>query len=66
MRLFIARDGIGEAVLRFAVEHHDDAIVLVRRSRLERGRGAVIREVLESTPCPVLVVGVPAPVAAPA
>jgi nucleotide-binding universal stress UspA family protein len=31
--------------------------VLARRSRLETGRGRVLRTVLDQTPCPVLIVG---------
>ncbi len=57
VHLYHAHGDIGAAVVRFAAEHHEDAVVLVRRSRMETGRARVLREVLQHTPCPVLLVG---------
>ena len=54
---FLVQGDAGEAIARFAVEHESDAVVLARRSRLEPGRAAVLRAVLDQTPCPVLLVG---------
>jgi len=45
---------IGDAIIRCAADHHDDVIVLVRRSRLEPGRARVLRGVLNQTSCPIL------------
>jgi nucleotide-binding universal stress UspA family protein len=62
IRAFLARGDIGEEIVRFAVEHGEHAIVLVRRSGLEPGRARVLRAVLERMPCPALLVGgLPAP-----
>ncbi|HZT07532.1 MAG TPA: universal stress protein [Chloroflexota bacterium] len=47
---------VGEVIARFAAERAADGIVLVRRSHLEHGRAAILRAVLERTPCPVLLV----------
>ena len=57
MRTFLAQGDAGTAIARFAAEHASDAVVLARRSRLEPGRAAVLRAVLDQTPCPVLLVG---------
>lgn len=57
VRMFLACGEIGAEIVRFAAEHHHDAIVLVRRSRLEPGRAQALRAVLAHAPCPVLVVG---------
>jgi nucleotide-binding universal stress UspA family protein len=57
LRTFLAQGDAGEAITRFAAEHASDAVVLARRSRLEPGRAAVLRAVLDQTPCPVLLVG---------
>ena len=59
VRMFLARGEIGVEVTRFAAEHEDDAIVLVRRSRLEPGRAPALRAILDRTPCPILLVGGP-------
>jgi len=56
-RVFLATGTIGDAIARFAAEHHEDAVVLVRRSQLEQGRAVILRAVLNRTPCPVLLVG---------
>ncbi len=52
---------IASVVLRFVADHHDDVIVLVRRSRLETGRAEILRALLDQTPCPVLLTGAPPP-----
>jgi nucleotide-binding universal stress UspA family protein len=57
LRTFLAQGDAGEAITRFAAEHASDAVVLACRSRLEPGRAAVLRAVLDQTPCPVLIVG---------
>jgi nucleotide-binding universal stress UspA family protein len=57
VRTFLIQGDAGEAIARFAAEHNSDAVVLARRSRLEPGRAAVLRAVLDQTPCPVLLVG---------
>ena len=57
LRTFLAKGDAGEAITRFAAEHASDAVVLACRSRLEPGRAAVLRAVLDQTPCPVLIVG---------
>jgi nucleotide-binding universal stress UspA family protein len=57
VRTFLTHGDVGEAIARFAAEHKSDAVILVRRSRLEPGRAGVLRTVLDQTPCPVLLVG---------
>lgn len=47
----------GLEIVKFAEAGGHDAIVVVRRSRLEPGRAATLRAVLAHAPCPVLVVG---------
>ncbi len=47
----------GAEILRCAREGHCDAIVLVRRSRLEPGRATILRKVIQQSPCPLLLVG---------
>lgn len=50
--------GPSEAVvLQFVADHQNDAIVLVRTSHLEPGHGAILRTVLDQTPCPVILTG---------
>ena len=56
-RTFLVQGDIGEEIARFAAEHHSDAVVLARRSHLEPGHAGVLRAVLDTTPCPVLLVG---------
>jgi nucleotide-binding universal stress UspA family protein len=46
-------------ILRFAREGNCDAIVLVRRSRLETGRAKTLRTIIQRSSCPLLVVGGP-------
>ena len=48
-----------QEIIRFAREGSYDAIVLVRRSRLEPGRARTLREVIQQSPCPLIVVGGP-------
>lgn len=57
VQTYFAHGAAAAEIARFATEHGSDAIVLVRRSRLERGRARVLREVLQRTRCPVLLVG---------
>ncbi|MBF6591554.1 MAG: universal stress protein [Ktedonobacterales bacterium] len=62
MRVSVASaptEPVGEAIVRFATEQREDAIVLVRRSRLESTRAPVMRTVLAQAPCPILVIGTP-------
>ena len=56
----VADGTIASVVLQFVADHSDDVIVLVRRSRLEPGRAAILRMLLDQTPCPVLLTGAPA------
>lgn len=58
-RVFVSSGDIGDAIARFAGEHHEDAVVLVRRSRFEPNRARILRAVLDLTPCPVLLLGKP-------
>ncbi len=53
------RSDIGNAIAAFAAEHVEDAVVLVRRSHLERGRAPVLHAVFTCTQCPVLLVAGP-------
>jgi nucleotide-binding universal stress UspA family protein len=53
----VAAGTISSVVLQFVAEHHEDVIVLVRRSRLEAGHAQVLRTLLDKTPCPVLLTG---------
>jgi nucleotide-binding universal stress UspA family protein len=55
--VFVARGTIEDEIVRFAEEHREDVVVLVRCSKLEPGRARVLRAVLEHTPCPVLLTG---------
>ena len=59
VRVYLAQGDIGSEIARFAAEHEDDAVILVRRSHLEPGRARVLRAVLDRTSCPVLLVGAP-------
>lgn len=52
----IDAEEIGAAIVAFAAEHDDDAIVVVRRSRLDQGRADILQHLLDASPCPVLVV----------
>lgn len=57
----VASGTIANVVLQFVAEHHNDVIVLVRRSRLEPGHAEVLRAILDETPCPVFLTGTLAP-----
>lgn len=59
VRLSLASGDVGAEIPRFARDREADAVVLVRRSELQKGRGLVLRAVLAGAPCPVLVVGGP-------
>jgi nucleotide-binding universal stress UspA family protein len=52
----VQRGEIGEAIVRYAADHACDAIVLVRRSKLQPGRAGVLRLILARAPTPLLVV----------
>lgn len=54
VRVYLAYGAIEDEIIRFAVAHHEDMIVLVRRSHMEAGRAHVLRAVLHRSPCPVL------------
>ena len=54
VRVYLAYGAIEDEIIHFAVEHHEDMIVLVRRSHMEPGRARVLRAVLHRSPCPVL------------
>ena len=56
-RAFLTVGDIAPEIVRVAAEQRADGIVLVRRSHMEPGRAAVLRSVLETAPCPVLLVG---------
>jgi len=47
----------GPQIVQFAREGNYDAIVLVRRSRLEPDRARTLRHVIRESPCPLLIVG---------
>ncbi len=59
VEIFLAQGEAGSEIAHFARDRASDAIVLVRRSRLQPGRARILRAVLERTPCPVLIVGGP-------
>lgn len=56
VRSEIEKAGVANAILEFAKRETSDAIILVRRSSMEHGRAPVLRAILHSTPCPVLLV----------
>lgn len=60
LRVFHTHGDIVDEIANFASEHRADAVILVRRSHLEPGRARVLRSVLLRTPCPALLVGMPA------
>ena len=55
--IHVAHGSVGDAIIRYAGRHAVDAIVLVRRSRLQPGRARVLRLLLARTPSPILLVG---------
>ena len=59
VRVFLGQGDVGVEISRFAQEQEHDAIILVRRSHLEPGRARILRTVLDSTSCPILLVGAP-------
>ncbi len=59
VRVFVGRGDVGSEISRFAQDYKQDAIILVRRSHLEPGRARILRAVLDSTSCPILLVGSP-------
>lgn len=58
-RVFLREGDVGPEIVRLAGEEQYDGIVLVRRSHLEPGHAQALRTVLHSTPCLVIVTGVP-------
>jgi nucleotide-binding universal stress UspA family protein len=58
-QMYLAHGDVATEVIAFAIKHRCDGIALVRRSRLEAGRGLVLRAILDRTPCPVLLLGAP-------
>lgn len=59
LRVYLARGEIGAEISRHAAAERYDAVALVRRSRFEAGRAAVLRAVLDRAPAPVILVGAP-------
>lgn len=57
VQAFLRASAVGAEIVGFAIEHDEDAIILVRRSRFERGRAPVLRAVLAHAPCPILLIG---------
>lgn len=57
----LAEETIAGVILQYMDKHQQDVVVLVRRSRLESGRAAILRALLDQTPCPVLLTGAPGP-----
>jgi nucleotide-binding universal stress UspA family protein len=55
--VFLRQGDPGREIVRFARDGSYDAIVLVRRSRLEPGRAVILRTVIRDATCPLLVVG---------
>lgn len=60
VEMYLAYGDIGAEIERFAIEHKSDAVVLVRRSRLQTGRARILRAVISRAPCPILICGGPA------
>ena len=59
VQAFLAQGDVATEIERFAVQHGSDAVVLVRRSQLQPGRGRTLLSVLERSPCPVLILSAP-------
>lgn len=59
VEMHLAHGDIGREIERFAIEHKSDAIVLVRRSRLQVGHAKILRAVITRAPCPILICGGP-------
>ncbi len=59
VEMYLAHGDIGAEIERFAIEHKSDAVVLVRRSRLQTGRAIIMRTVMNRAPCPILICGGP-------
>ena len=59
VQAFFARGEIGAEIARFVAEQGEDAVVLVRRSRLEPGRAPVLRSVLGESLRPILLLSGP-------
>ncbi|HZT07507.1 MAG TPA: universal stress protein [Chloroflexota bacterium] len=66
IELFLAVGDPGSEIVRFAAEHHEDAVVLVRRSELEPGRGKILWRIFEESPLSLVIVAAPYPFGEPA
>ena len=55
VHVYLDSGEVGVAIQRFLEEHQTDAAVLVRRSRLQKGKALTLRAVLASATCPVLI-----------
>jgi nucleotide-binding universal stress UspA family protein len=60
LHLHLDFDKPASAIVRFAVDHQSDLVILAWRGRLERDRALILRAILSAAPCPVLVVRVTA------
>lgn len=58
-RVFLRAGDVGSEIVRLADNEQYDGILLVRRSHLEFGRAQALRTVLQSTPCLIIIAGVP-------
>lgn len=57
VRVFLATGEVGPVLVRFAAEHDEDGMVLVRRSELEPNRAPVLRFAFSHSPVPILLLG---------
>ncbi len=56
VELFLAIGDPRAEIVRFAAEHQEDALVLVRRSQLEPGRGKILWHLFEKSPLSMIFV----------
>jgi nucleotide-binding universal stress UspA family protein len=56
LQLHLAIDKPASAIVRFAVDHQSDLVILAWRGRLEADRASILRAVVAAAPCAVLVV----------
>lgn len=56
LRVFLVHGEIGAEIINFAAAHEHDAIVMMRRGRADLAHTPLLSAVLETTPCPVLLV----------
>lgn len=62
LRVFVSRGEIGAEISRFAATHEHDAIVMLRREPVDLGQTPLFGAVLDTMPCPVLLVTAAEPV----